>query len=164
MEFCMRTVYLPPVSSAMPLYREPASAETEVRARVLVWCSAWSSVNGAFQTDTLRGIAAPGPVRLAADFGRDVAVCASFEEYAAFWSPLLTQTFSDWTLIADPPIEVRVQDGMAAATFSSRFHGISQNGRSMSQRQRVLQVWEKFDGVWRLSHEQTTVDSEGACM
>ena len=160
----MRTVNLPPVASPMPLYREPAAAETEVRARALIWCSSWSSVNGALPVNALREIAAPGPVRLAADFGRDVAVSSSFEEYAAFWSPLLTQTFSSWTLIADPPIEVRVHDGMAAATFSSRFFGKTHNGRPMAQRQHVLQVWEKFDGVWRLSHEQTTVDSEGACM
>ena len=108
----MRSAFTAPV----PTYPEAAPCpETEVRSRVLVWCAAWGSVNGAFPTDTLRDIVAAGPIRMAADFGRDVAVSMSFEDYAAFWSPLLRDTYSDWSLVPDAPVDVRVQSGMAAA-------------------------------------------------
>lgn len=160
----MRPVLATHLPDSLPVYREPVLPETEVRTRVLTWCSAWGSADGRFKVEALREIIAPGPIRMAADFGRDVEVSVSFEDYAAFWSSLLSQTFTEWMLVADAPIDVRVHNGMAAATFNTRFIGTTRTGRRMEQRQRVLQVWERIEGTWRLSHEQTTVDSDGACV
>jgi hypothetical protein len=144
--------------------REPTSPETEVKTRVLAWCSAWSSVNGHFQTDQLREIASGGPVRMAADFGHRMAVNVTIDGYAAFWSPLLSQTFSDWSLMIDSPIDVRVFKNMATANFTTRLQGTAHDGRRLEQKQQTRQMMERVGGVWRLLQEQITIPAEAACL
>ena len=150
-----------PIRPPMAAYREPASAETEVRSRVYVWCAAWSSVNGELQTAGLRDLAAPGPIRMSSDFGWSMAATVDFDDYIAYWAPLLARTFTDWMLIADAPIGVHFEDDMAAVHFNSRFHGTTREGFRLKQHQHVLQVWEKFERDWRLTHEQTRVNQRG---
>ena len=141
--------------------RRHSALETEVRIRILAWCSAWSSVNGRLQTDLLREIAVDGPVRMVTDFGHDMAVSFTFDAYAAFWAPVLTHTLSEWLLLLDSPIDVTVGNGRASASFHTRLQGTTHEGRRRDQRQHMLQIWENTSGTWRLAHEQMTVDPQG---
>ena len=142
---------------------EPTSPETEVKARVLSWCSAWSSIDGVFQKDKLADILTDGPVRMAADFGDQIAVSITRDAYLAFWSPLLSRTFSDWSLMIDSPIEVTAGHGMASAQFHARIQGTTHAGERKSQRQHTRQVLEHHNGAWRLTQEQIKVSPDQAC-
>lgn len=156
----MDTAFTSPAPTSIPPYREALPPEMEIRCRILVWCAAWGSVNGTFRTTGLRDIAGPGHIHMASGVGPDTTVSVSLDAYAAFWSSRLTESYADWTLIADGPIGVHMHNGMAAADFSSRLHGTTRTGQRMEQRQRVLQVWEKVERDWRLTQEQTQVNGE----
>ncbi len=151
------------ISSAHSIIPDQRSSafETEVKIRILAWCSTWSSVKGQFQADRLREIATDGPMRMAADFGHDMAVSVTFDAYAAFWAPVLTRTLSEWLLLLDSPIEVTVGNSKASASFHARLQGTTHEGRRRDQRQHMLQIWENTSGTWHLAHEQMTVDPQG---
>nr|WP_321360961.1 hypothetical protein [uncultured Hyphomonas sp.] len=152
-----------PILSVVPNL-ETTSPETEVTTRVFAWCSTWSSVNGAFLTEQLRMIAMDGPVRMVTDFGHRVSVSVSFEAYAAFWSHLLSETFSEWSLMIDSPIDLVIGNNRASASFHARLQGTKHDGRRASQRQHMQHVFGLTDGNWRLEMEQMTVSPEGTCL
>ena len=162
----MRSAFHQTPAPVPPVECEYVSRETAVRCRVLSWCSTWSSVNGALRTEGLRAIAAPGPVRLSSELGSelggDMGTCETFEDYAAAWAPWLAGNFDNWILIPEPHIRIRLQDGMAAADFNSRFHATTRSGDLREERHRVLQVWEQFGDKWRLTQEQSRQNLEEA--
>ena len=143
---------------------EPTSPETEVKTRVFAWCSAWSSINGELLTGRLREFVTDGPIRMVTDFGRHMAVSVSFDAYAAFWSPLLAETFAEWFLVIDSPIDVRVSNNLAMASFHTRLQGVTHDSSRKSQRQHTRHMFENTGGIWRLVQEQTTIAPEGACL
>ncbi|HAE26898.1 MULTISPECIES: hypothetical protein [Hyphomonas] len=157
----------PPITSStlsIVSNRGSTSAETKVKTRVFAWCSTWSSVNGAFLTEQLRTIAIDEPVRMVTDFGRRMSVSVSLDAYAAFWSQLLSETFSEWSLVIDSPIDVMVGNNRAIASFNARLQGTTHEGGRASQRQHVQQVFKIVDGTWRLAQEQMTISPENACL
>jgi hypothetical protein len=144
--------------------REPTSPETEVRTRVLAWCSAWSSIDGKLPTEKLREIVTDGPVRMATDFGGHMTVNVSLGSYCAFWSSLVSETFCEWSLMIDSPIDVTISGDMAVAEFHTRLQGMTHENDRKSQRQHSRQMFEYARGVWRLVQEQTTIVHEEACL
>jgi ketosteroid isomerase-like protein len=151
-------------SLALHRYRQATSSDTDVRTRTLAWCSAWSSVNGAFQADNLRRIVADGPVRMAADFGHDMAVILNFDSYATFWAPLLSRVFSEWSLVITGPMHVQTNSNLASARFETCLRGQTHDGERKEQRQDMLLMWENNRGMWRLVQEQISVDPQTACL
>jgi len=151
-------------SPALLRYRQATSSETEIRTRTLAWCSAWSSVNGAFQTDRLREIVADGPIRMATDFGHDMAVNLNFDSYATFWSPLLVRTLSEWSLIVAGPIKVQTSGNLASAELDTRLRGRAHDGQPKEQRQHMRLMWENTRSMSRLVHEQIIIDPKTACL
>ena len=140
------------------------SPETEVKTRVFAWCSSWSSINGRFVTNSLREIVTDGPIRMVADLGDHIAVGVSLDGYASYWSRVLTQTFAEWFLLIDSPIEVSVSGNLAKASFHTRLQGVTHDQCRKSQRQHTQHVFEKRGGTWRLVQEQMTISPEGACI
>lgn len=143
--------------------REPTSPETEVKTRIFAWCSAWSSIGGKLPTDKLREIITDGPIRMVTDFGGHMTVNVSLESYSAFWSSLVSETFSEWSLLIDSPIDVAISGNMATAGFQARLQGVTHENTRKSQHQRSRQVFEYAHGVWRLVQEQTTIAPEETC-
>ena len=141
----------------------PTSPETEVKTRVIAWCSSWSSINGRFVTDHLREIANNGPIRMVADLGHHIAVGVSLDGYATYWSQILTEAFAEWFLLIDSPIEVSLCGNMANASFHTRLQGIAHDQCRRSQRQHTQHIFEKKGGTWRLVREQITISPEGTC-
>lgn len=136
---------------------EPTSPETEVKARVFAWCSAWSSIEGKFQRNRLDEIASGGTIRMTTDFGEVTCFSVSLDAYAAFWAPFLTETFSEWFLIVDSPLQVTVGDRYATACFDAQLQGIMHDGDRKSHRQTMQQTYTKSGGAWRLAQEQTKI-------
>ncbi len=144
--------------------RESPTPEIRVKTRVFAWCSLWSSVNGAFPTEQLRKLATDDPVRMATDFGHRMAVSVSIDAYAGFWSPLLSEHFSEWCLLVESPIDVLMGNNRATAIFETRLQGTTHDGSRKSQRQHMQQVFENAGSTWQLAQEQMTVSSESACL
>ena len=88
-----------------------------VRERIRDWYRCWPQGQLAAADEPLTG---PGCIRLLSDFGRDVSVNRTLNDYRQLWQPILEDTFKRWHISIVSAINLRCTHDMAAAHFASR--------------------------------------------
>lgn len=125
-----------------------------VRERIRDWYRCWPHGQLAAADEPLTG---PGCIRLLSDFGRDVSVNRTLNDYRQLWRPILEDTFKRWHISIVSAINLRCTRDMAAAHFFTQLSGVTHHDGVMNQVQAVSQVWEKITGRWHLVQEHSTV-------
>lgn len=143
---------------AMGPHRTP---EEVVRDRVETWVDTWSSEAIGADMEALRPLMCTGKLTMMSDFGSDMAVSQSFEDYQALWMPILSDTFRNWQVTLASDVDIHASSSLAAASYFTVFEGETHQATGMVQRQAVSSVWKVHDCEWRLVQEHTSVDSEG---
>ena len=148
---------IPPFLAMVP-HRAP---EEVVRDRVEAWVDAWSSEACGADMEALRPLMGTGKLTMMSDFGSDMVVSQSFEDYQALWMPILSDTFRNWQVTLASDVDIHASPSLAAAAYFTVFEGDTHQATAMVQRQAVSSVWKVEEGEWRLVQAHTSVDSEG---